>query len=76
MVIYDKERHCCKLYEIKHSTAITDRQTIYLRSTEKCGMMEQRFGQIEGRYVRYRGENTLMSDVEYRNVEQFLCELS
>ena len=76
MVIYNKESHSCKLYEIKHSTAITDRQTIYLRSTEKCGIMEQHFGQIEGRYVLYRGENTLAGDVEYRNVEQFLCDLA
>lgn len=75
MVIYDKEKHNCSIYEIKHSAQITDRQTRYLKDGEKCDIIESRFGKINGKYVLYRGENMTVDDVEYLNVEQFLCKL-
>lgn len=76
MVLYDKEKNCCSLYEIKHSTKIIDRQARYLRDEEKCQRVEKKFGKITGKYVLYRGENATVDGVEYVNVEQFLlsCE--
>lgn len=75
MVIYDKHSHTCKIYEIKHSTEISDRQTIHLRNEEKCAVVEHRFGKITDKYVLYRGKNTSVDGIQYLNVEQFLCEL-
>ena len=75
MVIYNKKKHTCRLYEIKHSTEVVERQTRYLRDAEKCQTVEAKFGAIAGKYVLYRGENVTVGDVQYLNVEQFLCEL-
>lgn len=75
MVIYDKKRHTCRLYEIKHSTEVVERQTRYLRDAERCQTVEARFGAIAGKYVLYRGKDTAVDGIQYRNVEQFLCEL-
>ena len=74
MVIYDKDKHSCCLYEIKHSTEIVERQMRYLKDDEKCKIVEARFGTITGRYVLYRGENRTVGNVQYLNVEQFLCK--
>ena len=74
MVIYDKQKNTCCLYEIKHSTEIVEKQTRYLRDDEKCKSVEAKFGMITGKYVLYRGENKTVDNVQYLNVEQFLCE--
>ena len=75
MVIYDKSKHSCRLYEVKHSAEIVERQTRYMRDIEKCKIIEAKFGKIMGKYVLYRGENKIVEDVHYLNVEQFLCDL-
>lgn len=75
MVIYDKQSDTCKIYEIKHSNEIFDRQTIHLRNEEKCAIIEQRFGKITGKYVLYRGADVSVDGIQYLNVEKFLCEL-
>ena len=76
LVIYDTHKHNCKLYEIKHSSQIAAKQTRYLRDAEKCEIIENRFGKIIGKYVLYRGENTIVDGIQYQNVEQFLCGLN
>ena len=76
MVIYDKKNHTCRIYEIKHSTQIAEKQMRHLIDADKCKTIEERFGKISGKYVLYRGENKTIEDVEYMNVEQFLCELN
>ena len=76
MVIYDKKNHTCRIYEIKHSTKIADKQIRHLINAEKCKTIEERFGKISGKYVLYRGENKTIDNVKYMNVEQFLCELN
>ncbi len=76
MVIYDKKNHTCRIYEIKHSTQIADKQIRHLINAEKCKTIEERFGKISGKYVLYRGENKTTDNVKYMNVEQFLCELN
>ena len=75
MVLYDKMAHTCRIYEIKHSNVITEKQVRYLLDDEKCKIVEAKFGPISGKYVLYRGENTVGYGVQYLNVEQFLCEL-
>ena len=76
MVIYDKKNRACRIYEIKHSTQINERQRRYLKNEEKCDMIEKKFGKISGKYVLYRGENTIIDDVVYLNAEEFLMSLS
>jgi len=75
MVIYDKQTDTCRLYEVKHSTVADKRQARYLLDAERCQFVESKFGKIAGKYVLYRGENKAVDDVNYLNVEQYLCEL-
>jgi len=75
MVIYDKAGQNCRIYEIKHSTEVNERQTLHLRDAEKCQIVEKRFGPISGKFVLYRGKDTLAEGVQYLNVENFLCGL-
>ena len=39
---------------------------------KKCAMTIHRYGNITGRYVIYRGENTEMDSIQYLNVEDYL----
>ena len=75
MVIYDKTSQNCRIYEIKHSTEVNEKQTIHLRDAEKCQIVEKRFGPISGKFVLYRGKDTFAEGVQYLNVENFLCGL-
>lgn len=75
MVIYDNRQNTCSLYEVKHSTEVTERQMRYLKDAKRCKTIETKFGTITGKYVIYRGESKTVDDVEYLNVEQFLCGL-
>ncbi len=75
MVIYDKVGQNCRIYEIKHSTEVNEKQTIHLRDAEKCQIVENRFGPISGKFVLYRGKDTFAEGVQYLNVENFLCGL-
>ena len=75
MVIYDKTNQNCRIYEIKHSTEANEKQTLHLRDAEKCQIVENRFGPISGKFVLYRGKDTFAEDVQYLNVENFLCGL-
>lgn len=72
MVIYDKAGQNCRIYEIKHSTEVNEKQTIHLRDAEKCQIVENRFGPISGKFVLYRGKDTFAEGVQYLNVENFL----
>ena len=75
MVIYDKASRNCRIYEIKHSTEVNEKQTLHLRDAEKCQIVEKRFGPISGKFVLYRGKDTFAEGVQYLNVENFLCGL-
>ena len=75
MVIYDKTSKNCRIYEIKHSTEVNEKQTLHLRDAEKCQIVENRFGPISGKFVLYRGKDTFAEGVQYLNVENFLCGL-
>ena len=75
MVIYDKASKNCRIYEIKHSTETNEKQTLHLCDAEKCQIVEKRFGPISGKFVLYRGKDTLAEGVQYLNVENYLCGL-
>lgn len=75
MVIYDKTSKNCRIYEIKHSAKVNEKQTIHLRDAEKCQIVEKRFGPISGKFVLYRGKDTFAEGVQYLNVENYLCGL-
>ncbi|MBQ3064842.1 MAG: ATP-binding protein, partial [Clostridia bacterium] len=73
MVVYDKQEHCCDVYEIKHSDKMVYDQTKHLIDDDKIDLTESRFGEVRGRYVLYRGE---MKENEmgilYRNASEYL----
>ena len=75
MVVFDPETASCKIYEIKHSTEIHPKQTQHLTDEKKCADTEFRYGTIEGKYVIYRGKNEVVGDINYLNVEKYLCAL-
>lgn len=73
MVIYDKASRNCRIYEIKHSTEVNEKQTLHLRDAEKCQIVEKRFGPISGKFVLYRGKDTFAEDVQYLYV---ICSIT
>ena len=75
MIIYNRQSNTCRLFEIKHSEKIVDRQTRYLRDDERLTLVKQRFGQIEERCVIYRGEGQMVEEIRYINAEVYLCSL-
>ena len=76
MIVYDKEKHTCKIYEIKHSDKRVKQQARYLLDEEKCKLVENKFGKIISKHVLYRGEdNKTDFGIEYLNVSNFLRKL-
>lgn len=73
MVVYDKQEHCCDIYEVKHSDKMVYDQAKHLMDEEKSTLTERRFGEIKGRYVLYRGETSENEmGILYRNVSEYL----
>lgn len=75
MVVFDPKAATCELYEIKHSSKIDSNQYRHLAGEDKLKETEFRFGTIVGRYVLYRGNNTLVEGITYKNVEEYLDNL-
>ena len=77
MVIYDADRNCCRIYEIKHSEQQVPAQYRHLLDAEKCRQAERRFGPIVGRTVLYRGADADAGNgIVFKNVETYLNRLS
>ena len=74
MVVFDTATSSCEIYEIKHSTEVVLEQTRHLVDEEKCRMTEHRFGTITSKYVIYRGPAKTVDEVQYLNVEEYLCK--
>ena len=73
MVIYDREKNVCGIYEIKHSDKSDANQYRHLADADKCEQTERRFGQIVSKAVLYRGESfETENGIAYRNVEEYL----
>ena len=76
MVIRDNETNSCAVYEIKHSSEIVSEQTKHLRDEEKLSLTADKYGEIVGRFVLYRGNSEDTVDgIAYRNAEDYLKAL-
>lgn len=75
MVVQDPKTLSCEIYEIKYSKERACEQYRHINDEEKCAMTTHRYGNITGRYVIYRGENTEMDTIQYLNVEDYLKSL-
>lgn len=75
MVVQDPKTLSCEIYEIKYSKERACEQYRHISNEEKCTMTTHRYGNITGRYVIYRGENTEMDTIQYLNVEDYLKSL-
>lgn len=76
MVVYDKAKDTCILYEIKHSKEVVRNQCRHLLDEENCAIFEKRIAPIQEKHVLYRGK-PCMTDwgIEYLNVEEYLKSL-
>lgn len=73
MVIYDREKNVCGIYEIKHSSQVNENQYRHLSDEDKCEMTEKRYGSVIQKTVLYRGENFETDNgIVYQNVEEYL----
>lgn len=76
MVIQDKTKKQCEIFEIKHSKEPFPAQYRHINDEEKIALTEAQFGKVVRRCVLYRGESEMLDNgVEYKNVEEFLKEL-
>jgi predicted AAA+ superfamily ATPase len=75
MVVFDPKALNCKIYEVKYSKEYIPEQYRHLKDENKCAMTSHRYGDIVGRYVIYRGEDTVLDGIEYLNVEKYLKSL-
>lgn len=75
MVVQDPKTLSCEIYEIKYSNQRVKEQYRHINNEEKCAMTTHRYGNITGRHVIYRGENTEMDTIQYLNVEDYLKSL-
>ena len=76
MVVHDPKSLTCSIYEIKHSRQAVPQQCVHLKNEDYCAMTSHRFGRITGRYVIYRGDETVSDGIRYLNVEEYLKDLS
>ena len=72
MVVADTETVTCRIYEVKHSEAVEERQYRYLVDKEKCCLTEFEYGKITQKSVLYRGETKIVDGIHYQNVVEYL----
>lgn len=73
MVVRDNANRTCRLFEIKHSGEVTERQFRHLIDMEKIRLVCERFGEVTERTVLYRGADAdIDGGIHYRNVNAFL----
>ena len=72
MVVFDPDAGCCQIFEIKHSTEAVPQQYRHLIDAEKCAQTAHRYGPITEKTVLYRGEDRMIGEIRYRNVEEYL----
>ena len=73
MVIQDKTKKQCEIFEIKHSKQMVSTQYRHINNEEKIVLTETQFGKVVRKCVLYGGESQVLENgVEYKNVEEFL----
>lgn len=75
MVVCDPKSLTCQIYEVKDSKEQVSEQYRHLRDEQKCAMTSHRYGDIIGKYVIDRGKSTVVEDIKYLNVEEYLKSL-
>lgn len=75
MVVFDPDHACCEIYEVKHSKEFDKNQIRHLIDPAKCSDTAFRYGSIQGKYVLYRGVDTVVDEINYLNVEEYLKAL-
>ena len=77
MVVQDKTKKQCEIFEIKHSKEPFPAQYRHINDEEKIALTEAQFGKVVRKCVLYRGESQMLENgVEYKNVEEFLKGLA
>lgn len=74
MAIFDKNKLSISLFEIKHSDKKSPEQTRHLIDTNKLELVKKQFGSIQEKSVLYRGANGKNKDIQYVNIEEYLCK--
>lgn len=75
MVVFDPKSLTCQIYEVKYSKEQVPDQYRHLKDEEKCAMTRHRYGDITGKYVIYRGEDVVVDNIQYLNVEGYLMKI-
>lgn len=76
MVVYDKERNECTVFEIVDVKEVQQKNYKNLIDEVKINEIESRFGKITTKYILYRGEDYFDDDkIVYLNVENYLKSL-
>ena len=76
MVVFDSRTLSCEIYEIKYSTEVVRDQYKHLIDQEKIDLTEFKFGKIRNKYIIYRGKPTIIENIKYLNIEEYLKSLS
>lgn len=73
MVVYDKRKDHCAVFEVKHSGKTALEQRRHLINKENLLLTEKRFGEVLRRCVLYQGQPLVTAEgVEYANVGSYL----
>ena len=72
MATLNTKNYSADVFEIKYSQTIFEEQYRFLLNEELKAIFERHFYPISNRIVLYRGEDTELDNVEYRNIEDFL----
>ena len=75
MVVFNPETSTCEIFEVKHSKEIHPKQYQHLIDIDKIEKTIFRYGEITRRCVIYRGESKFVDEIQYLNVEEYLCSL-
>jgi len=75
MVSFDPCSVSCSIFEIKHSSKTAPEQYRHLSDSKKLAETEYQYGEIQGKYVIYNGENSNIGDIQYLNAEDYLLGL-
>lgn len=75
MVCFDPNSLSCSIFEIKHSSEMAPEQYRHLADADKLAETAYQYGEIQGKYVIYNGEDNSTEDIQYLNAEEYLLGL-
>jgi len=72
MVTYERYIPSFNIYEIKHSDKIDDNQIKHLCNDDAINELSHKYGNLNKKYVLYRGKSLEKDNIIYKNVEEYL----